>query len=457
MDFDNVFKFKFKKSDYNRPLIELSNLDFIDLCESFIDCRLIYGDEQRETFTAHPLVKTYFEINFNNEHKILFHRRIYEYLDEISKLKPKTLEEMRPVFEQIYHGCQARMYNKAYEVYSKKIQRGDKYFLLYELDAWNSCIKVLENFFNNKTIQHNAIIPSIKNKGEILCTAGLAMRMTNRFSEAKTLYKEAIKADIDRKDWENAAIDYQNLAHLQIIEAELINSIDSSKKAIELSRSAKNKNREWRATAWLAYTLFLAGKMEEALEKYEYANKLVKKSEPSLKYIYSGWGVRYSDFLLAKGEIENALNVTLENLNVCKKRKWISYVNFCHYSLAAIYRHQNKLEKAEDEILLAIGSSRYSGDRDRATEYFIELAKIRIDQRSYEDAIDILKEALLTCEKNSYCLLQIEAELLLAESYFEISNFRESKKLAKSAFLNAEKSNYYWVKIKSEGLLKRLK
>ena len=85
MDFDNVFKFKFKKSDYNRPLIELSNLDFIDLCESFIDCRLIYGDEQRETFTAHPLVKTYFEINFNNKHKILFHRRIYEYLDEISK------------------------------------------------------------------------------------------------------------------------------------------------------------------------------------------------------------------------------------------------------------------------------------------------------------------------------------------------------------------------------------
>ena len=49
---------------------------------------------------------------------------------------PDTLEEMQPLFEQVYHGCKAELYDEVFDnVYWNKIRRGDEFYLTAKLGA----------------------------------------------------------------------------------------------------------------------------------------------------------------------------------------------------------------------------------------------------------------------------------------------------------------------------------
>jgi hypothetical protein len=106
-DFAIVFRHKVKGTEFNKVLVRMHELDFRDLISGLVD---------------------YFESDFDEINKKLCHKHIYQYFGLHAPVWPETLEEMQPLFEQVYHGCSAGLYDEVcYDVYWEKIKRKTEY------------------------------------------------------------------------------------------------------------------------------------------------------------------------------------------------------------------------------------------------------------------------------------------------------------------------------------------
>ena len=75
---------------------------------------------------AHPLVREHFGAELREKHPEAWragHERLYEHFKALpEKHQPDTLEEMAPLFQAVFHGCQAGRHQEALnEVYWARI------------------------------------------------------------------------------------------------------------------------------------------------------------------------------------------------------------------------------------------------------------------------------------------------------------------------------------------------
>ena len=86
---------------------------------------------RRTRLDAHPLVREHFGEELREKHPEAWragHARLYEHFKALpEKHQPDTLEEMAPLFQAVFHGCQAGRHQEALdEVYWARISRGEK-------------------------------------------------------------------------------------------------------------------------------------------------------------------------------------------------------------------------------------------------------------------------------------------------------------------------------------------
>jgi len=453
-DFEGVFRSKMETS-LNKELRDMSEFSFIRMKDNLCDRRLI-SRTQNDTYTTHPLIKGYFESIINEDDKKACHKRIYEYIGSYAHEMPDTLERMEPLFEQGYHGCAAGLYDEAFDIYHHKVQQGQEFFLTWKLGAWETNLSLISNFFQGRDFQKDPLVLKQSDKSYIINTAGASMHCLGRLKEAEGLYKKKIDLDISQKDWENASVGYQNFALLQILIGNLLEAKKSFKKAIQLSKKVKSVKQERYSTAYFAYTLFLLGDMAKASIEFEKAGELERKYDSSVRYLYSSRGVCYADFLLAQGMIEKALDVTQQNIKICKKYNWVDDINFCHRSLASIYYCQKKIREAEENARVAIEQSRKTGRQGIEVESLIELAKIKIDQGLYQDSEFMINQALQICQRCDYCFYEPNAEVVLAKVYWVLGDIDRARGFANSAYKKADQMNYNWPKIEAANLLSEI-
>ncbi|MBU1614909.1 tetratricopeptide repeat protein [bacterium] len=452
--FEGVFRAKME-TEMNQPLRDMSTFSFNRMKDNLCARRLI--SKGQDDYTTHPLIKAYFESIFEEEDKKLCHKYIYGYIGSYAPGRPETLEEMQPLFEQVYHGCKAEMYQEAYwDVYWQKVERREEGFLIWKLGAWETNLSLVQNFFPNGDFQKEPLVPKIGDKSYLIIEAGISMISLGRLKEAEGLCKRVIEILISQRDWKNASLVYQNLALLQILTGNLLEAKKSSEEATRLSRKARDVREECYSTTYLAYTLFLLGEMDKASDEFKKAGELERKNDPSKRYLYSRRGIQYADLLLAQGKIQKALDVTQENLRRCKDQNWIDAINLCHRSLASIYRHLEDFQKAEANAMAAIEGARKTGVQDIEAESLIELARIRLDQGQYPEAESILNQALRICQRCGYRLYEIDAELILARLYLAQNNTSQAKSFAQSASSKATRMHYHRPKTEAARLLEKI-
>jgi len=133
---------------FNKSLISMGEFEFKQMIYHLEERKLIYKG------TTHPLIKNYFEKNLSEEEKIAINRRLYHYIGSLALKEPKTLDELQSLFEQIYHGCKAGLYQEALDdVYWKKVLRSEERFLAYKLGAWKTDLNLIQNFFPDGDLQ----------------------------------------------------------------------------------------------------------------------------------------------------------------------------------------------------------------------------------------------------------------------------------------------------------------
>ncbi|MBE9592558.1 MAG: hypothetical protein IMF19_03680, partial [Proteobacteria bacterium] len=291
----------------------MSEFDFRDLVSGLVDWRLISYDETKKTYTIHPLIKTFFESTFDMGNKKHCHKHIYQYFGLYAPEQPETLEEMHPLFEQIYHGCAAGLYDEVFNnIYWGKIHRGKKHFVLHSLGAWETDLSLVRTFFQEDDLSQMPLVSEKSNQSWLINTAGLALLAIGRPKEAEEPFLSGVKMAIEDKNWENASVGYFNLTILQFQSGEFESGLESAKKALDAADKADSIVDIINPKAYLAWILHLMGKDKEAEKGFKEADELSIEIEGNRLRTFSG--VRYADFLISMKRIDEAYELTKQNL-----------------------------------------------------------------------------------------------------------------------------------------------
>ncbi|MEW6619921.1 MAG: hypothetical protein AB1422_11400 [bacterium] len=407
------------------------------------------------TYTTHPLIKGYFESIFDKKEKKLTHKAIYEYFGKIAKDKPETLEEMQPLFEQVHHGCSARLYDEVWkDVYRDKIGGYPcGYKLQHKLGAWETDLSLARTFFPDGNLSQMPQVSEKSDQGWLLNEAGLALLSTGRPKEAEEPLKTAIGLYVEDKELAYASAGYQNLANLQFRVGRLKEADESAKKAHDVAEKAGSEKNIRNSKAYLAWILHLAGKDEEAEKGFQQADELQRKI--SGDRFYSITGVFYADFLLSIKQIDEAFELTKANLEICQRNNFVNSISRCHRCLAAIERLKGNQKEAKAHLQQALEIARKVGMPYLEIEALLELSRLWLDMKKYKEAISQANQVLKLCERTGFLLYEPEAELILARAYLSQGNLQEAKPLAQSSYEKAKTMGYYWPQKEAERIFKK--
>ncbi len=433
------------------PMIKKEPFHFKRMVDNLCQRRLI-SKSSDDTYTTHPLIKGYFESIFDEEEKKTSHKAIYEYFGRIAPDLPETLEEMQPLFEQVYHGTSAGLYEKVYwSIYRTKIHRVKESFLVQKLAAWETDLFLARRFFPEDDLSKMPFVSEKSSQSWLLNEVGLSFLMTGKPKEAEKPLFLSVQMCVEAKDWKNASISYQNLAVLQFRTGELERGFESAKKALEISKNARDDHWIIRGKAYLAWILHLFGKTKEVEEYFREADELERKiNGDRLRGLA---GIFYADFLISTKRVSEALKLVQTNLKFCQKCNVINILPCCYRCLATIERIKRGYEKAKDYSQKALEITRKIGIPALEIEALLEVGKLHLDVKEYKDAIDTANETLKFITRTGFKFYEPEAELILAKAYLAQGDKSQAKSLAQSAHEKARAMHYKIMENESANLL----
>lgn len=441
-DFGGVFRAEME-TEMNQALREMGEFAFRRMADNLVDRRLISKDKDG-TYATHPLVKNYFDSIFEKEDKKLCHKRVYQYIGEYAPVRPETLDEMQPLFEQVYHGCAAGLYDKVFiDVYWKKIQRMGEGFLINRLGAWETELFIVRTFFPRGDISRVPLVSREGDKGFLLSEAGLTLLATGRPKEAEELLLKSMEFGIKERGGINAPAAYQNLADVRFRTGQLEVGVENAKKAVDSAKLISVDSVLWSSKAVLGWMFYLLGKSEEAEKVFKEADELCKKVEGNRMRCL--WGISYADFLISTEKINEAFELTKENMKICRNiLKDANNISRCHRCLGAIERIKGRYEEAVEHLQNAIEIVRKIGVTDIEIDVLLERGRLWLDMGKYEDAFGDAERVLKICGRTGFRFYEPEAEIVLGKAYLAQKKFEDAEKNAKSAYGKALEMKYRW-------------
>jgi tetratricopeptide (TPR) repeat protein len=254
---------------------------------------------------AHPLVREHFGAEVREKHPEAWragHSRLYEHFKAVpEKDQPDTLEEMAPLFQAVFHGCQADRYQEALdEVYWARIQRHGQGYVAQQLGAFGADLAALAGFFDPPWEPPVASITEA-DQAFVVGEAGYRLRALGRFMEAVASMRVALDMTIEQKDRYNAPIRAGNLSELQLTLGEVAKAIAVAEQSVDYADRSGDAFHRMSKRTTLADALHQAGDRARAEELFQKAECLQAEWQPVYPRLYSFPGYRYCDLLLDLG------------------------------------------------------------------------------------------------------------------------------------------------------------
>jgi tetratricopeptide (TPR) repeat protein len=299
-----------KPPPIHRLTNHLSRLDeagWLRLLESLRDVGLVApkAHQTQDDLDAHPLVREHFGAELREKHQNAWragHRRLYEYFKALpKKYQPDTLEELAPLFQAVFHGCQAGRHQTVLnEVYRERIVRHNQAYVARKLGAFGTDLAAMAGFFDLPWEKPLAsIIPAAQ--AFVLNQAGFDLGALGRLREAIPPTQASLALCITLKDWRQAAIRAVNLSQLQLRLGEVAEAIALAEQSVACAE--RKGDVDWRivSRAVLADALHQAAERARAEALFREAERLQVEDEPRYPRLYSLRGYQYCDLLLDFG------------------------------------------------------------------------------------------------------------------------------------------------------------
>jgi tetratricopeptide (TPR) repeat protein len=349
---------------------------------------------------------------------------------------------MQPLFEQVYHGCSAGLYDEVCDdVYWDRIRRGDEHFITHKLGAWETDLSLAKTFFPKGDLSKMPKVSKKEDQSFLLNEAGLALLNIGKPKEAEEPIRRHNEIKIELKDWANASTGFINLADLQFRMGELESALNSAEEALKMAEKAKSDRHIRNSKVYLGQILYLLGKNKEAEEYFREADELQVKIDPDGDRLYGTLGVFYADFLISAQRIDEASDLTQQNLEIVTRLHGINDISRCHRVLSAICRVKKEYKEAEEHLATSLEIAKRVGMPFLEIEALIEYGRLYLEKKEYKSAIDTANQILKLCERTGFKLYEPDAELILAKAYSK--DTQKSKHYAESAYQKAKDMGYH--------------
>lgn len=267
--------------------------------------------EQTHLLDCHPLIREYFGNKLKTQHPNAWqqaHTTLYEFYKHLpDKEQPDSVNEMRPLFAAVAHGCAAGLHQQALEeVYWPRIKRKNQHYLTKKLGAFSDDLAVVAHFFTHPWQQPaQGLTPD--NKAVVLSWAGFQLRALGRLREALEPMQAGLEIQATQQDWNSAASAAGNLSELQLTLGDISSAINSGQQAVNYAELSEDVFLEMAMSTTHADALAQVGDYAQALELFQQAEQLQQKRQPEYPGLYSLQGFQYCDLLLeqAKGQLNS--------------------------------------------------------------------------------------------------------------------------------------------------------
>jgi tetratricopeptide (TPR) repeat protein len=263
---------------------------------------------QPDTLDAHPLVRVFFQEELEKKRPEAWQAgnlRLYEHLQNEAPDLPDTLEAMEPLYTAVIHGCRAGQQQEAlYEIYWRRIQRGNEYFSTRQLGAFGSELSALSGFFDRPWDQPSASLTSA-DQAFLLNEAGFDLGALGRLAEAVQPMEAGLRQYERKEHWEYAARVASNLSELTLTLGEVKSALAFGKQSVDLADRSDDAFLRMVSRTTLAAALHQADRWEESAEGFREAEALQVEWQPKYPQLYSLRGYQYCDLLLSCGEPED--------------------------------------------------------------------------------------------------------------------------------------------------------
>jgi hypothetical protein len=265
---------------------------------------------------VHPLVREYFSRRVRLRRPAAWraaHRRIYEHLCETThEGNQPTLEDLQPLYQAIFHGCQANL--KIYalaDVYQKRLLRrqGDRleHYTWHTLGAYASDLGVLGYFFDARWNRISADLPEMLRKW-LYNEAGYCLKASGRLMDALEPLKEGASlaasgaSGAGAEGWRLAAIASWNLSELNTAVGDLVAALHDAERSVTYAERNGGVHARVSARTTRANTLYLTGQRVAAEALFREAEAIQQNDSQSHRLLFSSSGFHFCELLLADSE-----------------------------------------------------------------------------------------------------------------------------------------------------------
>lgn len=442
-DFEGIFQAEIE-TKANQKLKDMSIFSFERMKDNLCNRRLI-SNKQDGTYDTHPLIKNYFESIIEEKDKRAYHKCIYSHcIGKNVSSKPETLEDMQPLFEQVYHGCKAGLYDEVHKLYVSRIKRdeGVGNFLTDQFGAENINFLLMLNFFPSNDFLKMPLVRLNNDKAHILNEIGYSLKNMGRPFEAEKLLAKILNMRI-----RNYFQDYLNLAELQLHMGKIDSAIQIAEKAIgaELLKGSPKmpRPRTVRESVYLAYFLLLAG--ETVLAK-SYFSEAVKDIGGSIE------GIFCVDFCILMQDVDLAQKIAKQTFDMCKEYNWVVWIGHSLRALGAVKRIQGRdFSASEDYLQQALKIAKKISFPELEIQVLIERGRLWLNIEKYKEAIVDANEVLKLVGRTGFKLYEPDAEMVLAKAYLALAleDINKAKEFANLAYQKAHDMHYRWTEAES--------
>jgi hypothetical protein len=301
----------------NEPLAALADDDW-GFCLSGLETAKLLtvnrdASDELVSLDAHPHLREYFARQLCTQQPDAWrgaHRLLYEHLCKHNEGDKPTLEDLQPLYQAVAHGCHAGLQQEACEkVYSARISKGNKHYSAKKLGAFGSDLGAAACFFEQPWSHLSHALSEIWQSWLMSQTAEL-LKAFGRLSEAFQPTRAGIEMAINAAEFASdeqtriyqfrqVAIRAGNLSELELTLGDVAQAVGDGEQSVTYGDRSSDPFWISASRTTHADALHQAGHRGKAETRFREAEQMQVKHQPYYPLLYSLWGFRYCDLILA--------------------------------------------------------------------------------------------------------------------------------------------------------------
>jgi tetratricopeptide (TPR) repeat protein len=408
--------------------------------------RLIGPLQDGACYTEHPLVRDYYRERLKGSFQSLpdLHRAAAEFCQQRAKDPPESpsLADLSDWIEAAYHFCCSGDYDRAFEIYSVKLEQ-KRLVLSWKLNAYSTICGILEAFYPDGQFHGNPRLRDTSQRRFLVNRLGVCRMNLGRLREAVGLFEEAISIAVEAGNRSGELASLENRIEAESYLGRLVSARRRADEALRIAEEMNDPEEIRDALAYRGYIADSIGELEIATEQFARAESLQASIEPERPRLTSLYGLWHAEHLFHTGNLIAARSLAQYVLDHGRAEHQLDDISMSWRvlgNIAAAEQAHNEAAKCFDE---AVRGARAISELTVLLEALLARGRWAARLR-YGDATADLNEALNLARGGSYKPSEAKIRLGRARVLAAKENLTSARAELARALELAQETNYYW-------------